>query len=293
MPGKYSALWWLAVPVVIAVAAGAWLLKPVDGPPRDLSLVGDATRGSYLITLSGCDACHTDRAGFLAGGAGLPTPFGTFYPPNITPDRQTGIGNWTEQQFSDALSNGDGPHGNLYPVFPYNDFTLMSDQEVVDLYAAVMAAPAIAHRAPENEVPFPFNMRILVSAWKNLFFSPHRYQADTAQTEAWNRGAYLANGPAHCVACHSPLNALGSVQTGKEFTGNPSGGTGGKAPPITPLALLSDGYTKASLIAFLKSGATPSAGTVGEQMAEVVHRETSHWTAADLEAISTYLLASR
>ena len=280
---------------MIAVAAAAWLLKPDNGLARDLSLIGDAPRGGYLITVSGCDACHTDHAaqgGFLAGGAGLSTPFGTFYPPNITPDRQSGIGTWSLHQFSDALSNGDAPHENLYLIFPYTEFTLMNDQDVVDLYAAVMAAPADPHQPPSNQVAFPFNIRLLLSPWKNLFFSPHRYQADPAQSAAWNRGAYLVNALAHCVACHSPLNALGAVSQARAFTGNPFGGTGGKALAITSLALLADGYTVTSLTALLKTGITPSAGTVGDQMAEVVQHETSHWTEDDLAAVSTYLMAN-
>jgi len=281
--------------VLLAVGVAAFFLKPDNGPPRNLSLSGDAARGAYVVRLSGCDSCHTDHksgGAFLAGGAPLVTPFGTFYPPNITPDKQTGIGNWTLAQFSDALSNGDSPHGNLYPVFPYNDFTLMSDQEVVDLYAAVRAAPAVVHRPPPNKVPFPFNIRLIVSGWKNLFFSPHRYRDDPAHSAAWNRGAYLANGLAHCVACHSPSNALGAIQGGKHFTGNPFGGTGGKAPAITTMALVSDGYTGASLVNLLRTGVTPSAGTVGNDMGTVVTDETSHWSDSDLSALSTYLLAN-
>jgi mono/diheme cytochrome c family protein len=166
----------------------------------------------------------------------------------------------------------------------------MSDQEIVDLYAAIKAARPVSNKTPPNRVAFPFNIRLLVSGWKNLFFSPHRYRVDSEHSEVWNRGAYLANGPAHCVACHSPLNALGAVKYDKRFTGNPFGGTGGKAPPITTLALLSDGYTSASLINLLKTGVTPSAGTVGEEMGEVISDETSHWSDSDLSALSTYLL---
>ena len=277
--------------LLLAVATGVYFLKPVKGPPRDLSLTGDITRGNYLIRLSGCSACHTATAGYLAGGAPIPTPFGSFYPPNITPDRQTGIGGWTLQQFSDALSNGDGPHGNLYPAFPYNDLTLMSDQEVVDLYAAIFAAPAIQHQAPANEVMFPLNFRSMVSGWKNLFFSPHRYQSDPAHSAEWNRGAYLANGPAHCVACHSPANALGAIEDGRHFAGNPAGGSGGKAPSILTTALLADGYDAPGLIRLLRTGITPDAGKVGKEMAPVIADETSHWTDADVAAISTYLLS--
>ncbi|MGV8956078.1 MAG: c-type cytochrome [Cypionkella sp.] len=301
MPGKREArgarrqIWWLAgLVAVIGIGVPAFLLKPVQGPHRDLTLVGDVTRGKYDILLSGCASCHTahtsEAAGYLAGGDPLDTPFGTFYPPNITPDKQTGIGNWTLAQFSDALSNGDSPHGNLYPVFPYNDLTLMSDQEVVDLYAAIMAAAPITHEAPAHEIPFPFNVRLLVSAWKNLFFDPHRYRNDPAHSAAWNRGAYLANGPTHCVACHSPINVLGAVKRGEAFTGNSAGGTGGKAPPLTPLALVQDGFDVDTLAETLRTRVTPNAGRVGDEMALVIDDETSSWTEADRRAVATYLL---
>lgn len=306
MPDKFASItagrlwrrsrWWLAAIALAGIGMAIYFLKPVTGPARDLTLVGDAARGAYIIRLGGCDACHTDHdhnGPYLAGGAPLATPFGTFYPPNITPDQKTGIGSWTLAQFSDAISNGDSPHGNLYPVFPYNDLTLMSDQEVVDLYAAIRTAPAVTGTAPANEVIFPLNFRLLVSGWKNLFFSPHRYRNDPSHSVQWNRGAYLANGPTHCVACHSPINALGAVVDGKHFAGNPTGGTGGKAPPLTPLALIQDGYTEDSLAKTLKTGITPNAGKVGAEMGPVIRDETSHWTDDDLKAVAIYLLAGR
>ncbi|RUX76893.1 c-type cytochrome [Mesorhizobium sp. M7A.F.Ca.US.006.04.2.1] len=286
--------WWLAAVVLAGLVVAIYFLKPVTGPARDLTLAGNAASGAYLIRLSGCDACHTDHehnGPALAGGKPLKTKFGVFYPPNITPDKKTGIGNWTLAQFSNALSNGIGPHGkNFYPVFPYNDFTLMSDQEVVDLYAAVMATQPVSREAPANRVIFPFNIRLFISGWKNLFFSPHRYQNDPAHSAQWNRGAYLANGPAHCVTCHSPLNALGSVVQGKRFTGNPFEGPGGKAPPLTPAALLQGGYTRDGLAQTLKTGVTPNAGKVGKEMGLVVTDETSHWTDDDRNAVADYLL---
>jgi mono/diheme cytochrome c family protein len=271
----------------------AYFLQPDNGPSRNLDSAGDAGEGAYLIRLGGCVSCHTDRdhdGAMLAGGKPLVTQFGIFYPPNITPDKQTGIGNWTLAEFSDALSNGNGPHGNLYPVFPYDDFTLMSDREVVDLYAGIMAVPPVQHRVPDDRIAFPFNIRLLVSGWKNLFFRPHRYRDDPGHSAAWNRGAYLANGPGHCVACHSPRNVLAAIEKGKEFNGNPAGGTGGKAPAITPLALRADGYTAKGLASTLETGVTPSAGRVGDEMGEVIADETSHWKEQDLVALSVYLL---
>jgi len=288
--------WWLVVAVVVGLAVAAYLLKPVVGPPRDLTLVGDVARGNYLIRLAGCISCHTDRdhdGAYLAGGAAIVTAFGTFYPPNITPDPQTGIGGWTLAQFSDAVSDGNGPHGNLYPVFPYNDLTLMSDQEIADLFAAIMATPPVVNTPPANRIVFPLNFRFLVSGWKNLFFFPHRYRNDPAHSAQWNRGAYLANGPAHCVTCHSPVNVLGAVMSGTQFEGNPAGGASGKTPPLTALALVQDGYTIDTLAQTLRTGVTPNAGKVGAEMEPVISDDTSHWTDADLTAIATYLLSSK
>ena len=287
--------WWIVAIGVLLLCVAVYFLKPVVGPPRDLTLAGDIARGNYLMVLSGCASCHTVHTSHgegpsLAGGDPIKTVFGTFYPPNITPDKGTGIGDWTIAQLSEAISNGNGPHGNLYPVFPYSDLTLMSDQEVADLYAALMAVPPLPRASPSNDVTFPFNIRLLVSGWKNLFFSPHRFKPDAVHSERWNRGNYLANGLSHCVACHSPSNILGAVERGKEFTGNPVGGTGGKAPSLTTAALIQDGYDLAGLAQTLKTGKTPNAGQVGDEMALVITDETSLWTDADREAVAAYLL---
>lgn len=283
----------LVIVGTIAVAAGLYLLKPVSGPPMAAGVSGDAARGAYMMRLGGCVACHTDaKAGTpqLAGGAALATPFGTFYPPNITPDPETGIGGWTLAQFDDALRNGNGPQGHLYPAFPYDNYTLMSDQEIADLYAALMAETPVARKAPDHQVGFPFNIRLALAGWKNLFFSPGRFVPDAGKSAQWNRGAYLANGPAHCVACHSPRNLLGAVEAGRQFTGNPTGGPGGRAPAITASALTEEGYDVPVLMQTLKDGFTPGFDVLGGAMGEVITEGTAHWTDADLEALATYLL---
>ncbi|WP_375452569.1 c-type cytochrome [uncultured Devosia sp.] len=278
--------------VVLGIGAGAYLLKPVIGPARDLSLVGDVERGNYLIRLGGCVACHTDgqsgRA-FLSGGMGLVTQFGTFVPPNITSDPTAGIGRWTLAQFSDAMSNGVGPQGHLYPAFPYENYTLMSDQEIADLYAALMATEPVSAPAAASQIPFPFSFRPIMAGWKNLFFKPARFVPEAGKSEPYNRGKYLAFGPAHCVACHSPRNVLGAVEWDKAFTGSP-GGTGGKAPAITRDALLEDGYDAATLAQTLMDGFTPGFDVLGGSMGEVIADGTSQWTDADRAAIAEYLL---
>lgn len=286
---------WLALGVVavVGIGAAAYFLKPVEGPARDLTLVGDATRGDYVMRLGGCVACHTNVAAGgaeLAGGVGLETDFGTFVPPNITSDPNVGIGSWTLAQFSDALSNGMGPQGHLYPAFPYENYTLMSDQDVVDLYAALMATEPVATPAAASNTPFPFNVRLIMAGWKNLFFAPRRFEPEAGKDEVYNRGKYLAMGPAHCVACHTPRNALGALQWDQAFAGSP-GGTGGRAPALTREALVAEGYDVATLAQTLKDGFTPGFDVLGGPMGEVIADSTSFWTDEDLNAVATYLMA--
>lgn len=287
-------LMWVALAVlVVGVAAAVYFLKPVNGPARDLTLTADATRGAYLIRLGDCVSCHTDRANGgaeLAGGPALKTPFGTFYGPNITSDKQYGIGNWTLAQFSKAISDGEGPDGHLYPVFPYENYTKMSDQDVVDLYAALQQVPAVNTPSKPHEVGFPFNIRLAMAGWKNLFFSPTRTATDGGHSEQSNRGRYIVDGPGHCAACHSPRNLLGAVEAGKELTGNPAGGVGGKTPPITAEALIKEGYDETSLASVLADGFTPDFDVLGGAMGEVISDGTSKWTDADRAAVAAYLL---
>jgi len=286
--------WFLAMVAIVGLGAVAYMLKPVSGPARDLGLAGDAARGAQLIRIGGCVTCHTDAGSgvaMLGGGPGLSTPFGTFYAPNITPHPEAGIGNWTIAQFARAMSDGEGPEGHLYPAFPYEHYTLMSDQEIADLFAALKEVPPVAEEAKPHEVGFPFNVRLALAGWKNLFFQPQRYVPDPARSEQWNRGRYLAYGPGHCVMCHSPRNFLGAIEDGKELTGNPVGGTGGRAPALTAEALQAEGYDEATLVEALKTGFTPDFDVLGRAMGEVITDETSHWTDEDLAAVAAYLMA--
>ncbi|WP_323013564.1 cytochrome c [Devosia sp.] len=282
----------LAILVILAAGAAVFLLRPVSGPARDLTLVGDVARGNDLIRLGGCVACHTDTANkgaLLAGGAGLQTPYGTFVPPNITADPDAGIGRWTLAQFSEAMSNGRGPQGPLYPVFPYENYTLMSDQEIADLYAALQATEPVSTPAAPDAIAFPFNIRPLMAGWQALFFSPARFAPDPEKSEGYNRGKYLAYGPAHCVACHTPRNALGALEWDKAFTGSP-GGPGGRAPALTAASLREKGYDAETLVQTLRDGFTPRFDVLGGTMGEVIAESTSHWADPDLEALADYLL---
>lgn len=287
---------WAALGVVALVGAGVavYMLKPVTGPARDLTLTADATRGAYLIRLGGCIACHTDAANGvpeLGGGPALATQFGTFHAPNITSDPTAGIGSWTLAEFSKAMSDGEGPRGHLYPTFPYENYTLMSDQEIVDLFAALQATEPYATPAKPHEVGFPFNIRLILAGWKNLFFSPSRYVADASQSEEWNRGRYIVEGPGHCVMCHSPRNLLGGLEAGQELTGNPAGGVGGRAPSLTVAALTAEGYDVDTLASVLADGFTPGFDVLGGAMGEFIADGSSQWTDEDRKAVATYLMS--
>jgi len=286
---------WLVLVIVLVAGVGAavYMLKPVQGPARDLTLVGDVARGQYLIRIGDCITCHTDKkngVAELSGGPGLVTQFGTFYAPNITSDPDAGIGKWTIEQFSKALSDGEGPQGHLYPAFPYDSYTLMSDQEIADLFAALKEVPPVTTPSRPHDVTFPFNIRLAAAGWKNLFFTPHRYEADASHTDKWNRGRYLVYGPGHCVMCHTPRNVLGAIEKGKELTGNPAGGTGGKAPSLQAARLTERGYDVAGIASALSDGFTPNFDVLGSAMGEVITDGTSHWTDEDREAVASYLL---
>lgn len=287
-------IWAFSALVFVGLVVAVYLLKPVAGPERDLTLTANAEHGAYMVTVAGCVACHTDiknDAPRLSGGAALKTPFGDFVPPNITPHPEAGIGGMSLAAFSNAMSNGKGEgfFNHLYPAFPYDNYTLVSDQDIVDMYAALMAETPVAEPAPGHRVAFPFNIRLGMLAWKNLFLNPRRYEVDPSKSDVWNRGAYLANGPAHCSACHTPRNIFGAQDYAQAFEGG-DGTPGDNVPAITAAALLAAEYDQTTLIEALQTGFTPGFDVLGGTMGEVIEFSTSLWTDEDLEAIAVYLL---
>ncbi|WP_029042529.1 c-type cytochrome [Cucumibacter marinus] len=283
----------LVILIIIGIGAAFFLLKPVGGPERDLTLTADAERGAYVMLVSGCVTCHTDTKNDgerLAGGAPLETPFGAFIPPNITPHPEAGIGSWRLADFARALSVGEGPGiKHYYPSFPYDNYTLMTDQDVVDLYAALMEEDPVATPSEPHQVGFPFNIRLAMAGWKNLFFAPQRFEPDPSRSERWNRGAYLVNGPAHCAACHAPRNPLGAREANLGLVGS-SGTPAGNVPGIDKASLEEGGYDMPGLVDTLKTGFTPGFDVLGRAMGEVIEFSTSQWRDEDLEAVAAYLL---
>ncbi|WP_232048550.1 c-type cytochrome [Legionella adelaidensis] len=249
-------------------------------------------RGEYLAKMGDCIACHTDVKGntpAFAGGLAISTPFGTFYSPNITPDKKTGIGNWTEEDFIRAMKHGKDPQGrNYFPVFPYVYFANISDDDARALYAYFMSIPAVDQK--NKSLPFPFSVpgaRFSLLGWNLLFFYPNaslEYNPD--QSPEWNRGKYIVDGLGHCSMCHTPLNILGSPKNRFYLTGGFVDGYW--APNITKYGLSSaDRYDVADV--FEKNLLINRAGVVAGPMAEVNHNSLNYLTQEDRLAIATYL----
>src|SRR5258708_36050522 len=174
--------------VIVAAAVAAVIPIAVKAAPDDA-----VARGAYLVRAGGCVSCHTVPGGTpFAGGRALATPFGTFYTPNITPDRQTGIGRWSAADFLRALREGVGPDGaNYFPVFPYPSFTRITDEDALAIKAYLFSLPPVEQANRQHDVAFPFSWRFLQNAWKLLFFEPGPFRSDPGQTQSHNRGAYL------------------------------------------------------------------------------------------------------
>ncbi len=252
---------------------------------------GDAKRGLYVANAAGCIGCHTAEAKDAtpyAGGRALKTPFGTFFGPNITPHPEAGIGKWTEADLVRALRLGERPDGaHYFPAFPYSSFTRMSDADIRDLWAYLRALPPSDRKSQPHDLGFPFNLRILVTGWKLLYFTPGEMKPDPKLAANVNRGAYLANALGHCGECHTPRNFLGGLDNKRLLGGNKNGPEGKSVPNITPTRLkkLSDGDLKEYLI----TGLTPDGDTASETMAEVIRNTTSKLSPEDLAALVAYL----
>jgi len=255
-----------------------------------------AKRGEYVFAAAGCYGCHTDVKGKgapLAGGRALPTPFGTFYGPNITPHPQSGIGRWTEANFIRAMREGIRPDGSYYfPVFPYPSFTGISDADLKDLFAYLRSVAPVAQANKPHEVGFPFSWRFLQFGWRLMYFEPGPLKPDPGRPAEWNRGSYLANALGHCGECHTPRDSLGGLDHSRRFAGTASGPEGGAIPNITPAPRTGrPNYSVDDLVEVLRTGMTADGDFVGGQMGEVIAESTSKLTDADLRALATYLKA--
>lgn len=246
-------------------------------------------RGEYLARIGDCKACHTRRGGEpYSGGRAIPTPFGTFYSPNITPDAANGIGGWSADDFWSALHDGKARDGKLlYPAFPYTNYTRVTRADADALYAYLRTVAASPEPRREHNLRFPYRHRALLAGWRLLFFKPGEFEPDTSKSPSWNRGAYLVQGLGHCSACHEARNRLGAIRS----TDNPAGGLvlSWYAPSLHASAEAGlQGMTQEEGVRLLTSGKTEGASTMGP-MAEVVYESLQHLTAADADAMVEYL----
>ena len=251
-------------------------------------------RGKYIFDAAGCAGCHTDKAAkgpLLAGGRTLKTPFGTFYGPNITPDRTYGIGTWSDDDFRGALRDGVSPDGaNLYPVFPYPSFAKMSDRDILDLKAYIFSLPPVAQPSRPHEINFPLGWRFLMTFWKWMFFEPAAMTPDPGRSPEVARGAYLVEALGHCGECHTARGWLGQPNESRKLAGTTDGPDGGKVPNITPDPDTGIGeWPTSDIVLLLKTGILPDGDVVGSVMGEVVDASTSRLTDEDRLAIAAYL----
>ncbi|HEV7813733.1 MAG TPA: cytochrome c [Janthinobacterium sp.] len=287
----------LSIPAMLLVAGAVAVvaLWPSDdiGPPASavaaLSQADKLARGAYLATAGDCMACHTVRGGAAyAGGLALATPFGKLYTPNITSDKQAGIGAWSADDFWRALHNGKSRDGRLlYPGFPYTNYSKIRRDDADALYAYFQTVPASPQASRPHALRFPYNQQIALALWRALYFRPAVWREQTGQSVEWNRGAYLVQGLGHCSACHSSRNPLGAEENAL------SGGLipiqGWYAPSLTSDAEAGLGdWDTQHLVALLKTGVSPRA-TVFGPMAAVVRRSLQQLSDGDVKAIAVYL----
>jgi mono/diheme cytochrome c family protein len=286
--------------VMLAAAGGAvaWLLT-APRPAFDIAHAaalgegGDAARGKLIFDAGDCASCHAspgqpDRL-LLGGGLALGSPFGTFFPPNISPDPRDGIGRWRTIDLANALMSGVSPDGrHYYPALPYTSYTHMRIQDVQDLMAYLRTLPPIQGRAPQHDLPFPFSIRRLVGFWKLLYLDRTPINTDPAHDPEWNRGRYLVEAVAHCAECHSARNLANAIKESSRFAGGFDQEGAGYVPNITPAGI--GGWSRDDLSRVLTDGHTPELRQIGSSMADVV-TNTAALPLADRTAIATFILA--
>jgi mono/diheme cytochrome c family protein len=261
-----------------------------SGVPTELRSADLVTRGKYLTQAADCEVCHTTEEGqSFAGGRAFATPFGVLYSPNITADRETGIGTWSDEDFISAVHKGIAKDGKrLYPAFPYESYTLLADDDVRAIKAYLFSLPIARATALPNNLRFPFNQRWLMGIWSAFYNPDQRFRPLEDRSPEWNRGAYLVEGLGHCGDCHTPRNLAQALDNRRKFAGALTDGWRAyniTADPVSGLGKWSD----SELIEYLRTGHAVGHGSAGGPMAEVVDVSLSKLTPADARAIATYL----
>ncbi|MEJ0027285.1 MAG: cytochrome c [Rhizomicrobium sp.] len=260
------------------------------GVPAELRRASLVARGQYLARAADCEACHTVKGGApFAGGFSFVLPFGTLYSSNITPDKDTGIGSWSDAAFLNALRKGIDDKGrHLYPAMPYVSYTGMTDADALAIKAYLFSLRPVHAIAPANNLVFPFNQRWLMGVWSFLFNPGKRFEPDTARTLEWNRGAYLTENLEHCGECHTPRTLFQSLDNRRKFAGATQAGW--RAYNITSDAASGVGaWSDAALADYLSAGHAEGHGTAGGPMGEAVDHSLSHLAPSDIATIVAYL----
>jgi mono/diheme cytochrome c family protein len=295
---RLSQIWIGLVFVLLAGGVALYLITLPSSLPTNMlePRTADLANGETMYNIGGCFSCHgtpnqKDRSK-LGGGLVLATPFGSFRAPNISSDPQHGIGAWSEYEFVNAMLKGVGRNDeHLFPAFPYTSYQRMRIDDVRDLYAYLKTLPAIAAPSRPHELSFPFNVRAGIGLWKLLYFDGKTFAADDdSKTEAYNRGAYLVEGPGHCAECHSPRNVLGGIKEERRFAGGLDAEGKHWVPNITPHEDGIAHYSLKDLTYLLETGVKPDFDVVGSTMGAVVDN-TSRLAPADRAAIASYLKA--
>jgi cbb3-type cytochrome c oxidase subunit III len=275
-----------SVLIITLIAIGASAGPGRGAGPQDFATV---EQGRYLATAADCGSCHTipgsDRP--FSGGRPIETPFGTLVSPNITPDRETGIGDWTDDEFDAAVRHGRGRNGaRLYPAMPFPYYTRMSHDDVKAIRAYLRTVEPVRNDVRVNRLPFPLNIRSAMTVWDALYFKPGEFHRDSSKSAQWNRGAYLVQGPGHCGACHTPKTWLGGDEQEDALRGYTL--QGWVAPDITTGQGALGGWSANDIADYLKTGHNRNAAAAG-LMGEVVDLSTSRMTDNDIKAIVVYL----
>ncbi len=286
--------------LLCALAVVLWLVQPARTAvhlPIGLSSSSEGMlgRGAYMVRAAGCVSCHTDvspGSELFAGGRALETPFGTFRAPNITPDIETGIGGWSDEDFVRAVMFGEGVRGeHLYPVFPYTSYVRMTLPDVLAIKAYLFSRKPVRAPVQPGAVSFPYSWRPFLRVWKFL----HVQDADAVdpglgREAAWERGRYLVEGPGHCGECHSPRGFLGAVDPGRALQGNREGPEGWAVPALAGARARGFAQWSADDIeTYLETGEKPDFDSAQGPMKEVIQENTRFLTAEDRRAMAVFL----
>jgi len=276
--------------ILLVLAPAMQAADIVADEPGQSAEMQQISLGAYLTRAGNCMGCHTAKGGRpFAGGYRLSTTFGIFVTPNLTSDKETGIGLWSREDFWQALHQGKSRDGRLlYPAFPYTEYTKVTRQDADAMFAYLQSLPPVAQSNPPNELFFPYNIRLLLTIWRTLYFKEGVYAADQSRSDAWNRGAYLVQGLGHCNACHTTRNLFGASQD-ESFTGGQIMGMNWYAPSLSSHREAGSGdWAIEEIMALLTTGITERAVASGP-MATVIRQSLQYLSQEDSHAMAIYL----